>query len=238
MWVYKEVIKDHDYIVTVDVAKGRGQDYSTFTIIDVSTNPFDQVVVFRDNNISPMLLPDIIYKYASTYNDAYIIVESNDSGVVVCNGLYYDLEYENMFVESAIKANAIGVTMTQRVKRIGCSTIKDLIEQRKLTIYDANTIIEMATFVARGKSFQAIPPNHDDLMMNLVLFAWFTTTDIFTSISDIDMKNMLYNEQLQAIQDDMLPVGFIDDGQPTDKGEGDGEGNVWFEEDTKTTGLW
>ena len=238
IWIYKEPVKDHDYIITVDVAKGRGQDYSTFTIIDVSTNPFEQVVVFRDNNISPMLLPDIIYKYAKTYNEAYIIVESNDAGIVVCNGLYYDLEYENMFVESAIKTNAIGVTMTRRVKRIGCSTIKDLIEQKKLSIYDANTIIEMATFVAVGKSYMAKAPNHDDLMMNLVLFAWFTTTDIFQSISDIDMKNLLYQEQLAAIQDDMLPFGIVNDGQNENKGEGDGEGNVWFEEDTKTTGLF
>ena len=238
IWIYKEPVKDHDYIITVDVAKGRGQDYSTFTIIDVSTNPFEQVVVFRDNNISPMLLPDIIYKYAKTYNEAYIIVESNDAGIVVCNGLYYDLEYENMFVESAIKTNAIGVTMTRRVKRIGCSTIKDLIEQKKLSIYDANTIIEMSTFVAKGKSYMAIAPNHDDLMMNLVLFAWFTTTDIFQSISDIDMKNLLYQEQLASIQDDMLPFGIVNDGQNENKGEGDGEGNVWFEEDTKTTGLF
>ncbi len=238
IWIYKEPVKDHDYIITVDVAKGRGQDYSTFTIIDVSTNPFDQVVVFRDNNISPMLLPDIIYKYAKTYNEAYIIVESNDAGIVVCNGLYYDLEYENMFVESAIKTNAIGVTMTRRVKRIGCSTIKDLIEQKKLSIYDANTIIEMSTFVAKGKSYMAMAPNHDDLMMNLVLFAWFTTTDIFQSISDIDMKNLLYQEQLASIQDDMLPFGIVNDGQNENKGEGDGEGNVWFEEDTKTTGLF
>ena len=238
IWIYKDVVESHDYIITVDVAKGRGQDYSTFTIIDISVEPFEQVCVFRDNNISPMLLPDIIYKYAKTYNEAYIIVESNDAGIVVCNGLYYDLEYENMFVESAIKANAIGATMTKRVKRIGCSTIKDLIEQGKLTIYDANTIIEMATFVAVGRSYMAKAPNHDDLMMNLVLFAWFTTTDIFSSISDIDMKNLLYNEQLKAIQDDMLPFGIVDDGQKVDKGEGDGKGNVWFEEDTKTTGLF
>ena len=238
LFIYKEPVKDHDYIICVDVAKGRGQDYSTFNVIDVSTEPFEQVCVFRDNNISPMLLPDIVYKYAKTYNDAYVLIESNDAGIVVCNGLYYDLEYENMFVESAVKKNAIGCTMTRRVKRIGCSTIKDLIEQKKLTIRDGQTIIEMSTFVAKGNSFMAIAPNHDDLMMNLVLFGWFTTTDIFQSISDIDMKNMLYKEQLEAIQDDLLPFGIINDGQETDKGVGDGEGNVWFEEDTKTTGLW
>ncbi len=239
VYVYKKGKHKHDYIMTVDVAKGRGQDYSTFTIIDISTEPFEQVCVFRDNNISPMLLPDLIYKYAKMYNDAYIIVESNDQGSIVCNGLYYDLEYENMFVESAVKANAIGATMTRRVKRIGCSTIKDLIEQKKLSIYDAQTIIEMTTFVSKGNSFMALAPNHDDLMMNLVLFAWFTTTDIFQSITDIDMKNLLYKEQLKAIQDDMIPFGFIEnavDDKP--KYEKDNEGNLWFEDNTYNTGRF
>jgi hypothetical protein len=157
--------------------------------------------------------------------------------VVVCNGLYYDLEYENMFVESVVKKNSIGATMTRRVKRIGCSSIKDLIEQRKLTIHDAQTIIEMTTFVAKGSSFMAIAPNHDDLMMNLVLFAWFTTTDIFGSISDIDMKNMLYKEQLKAIQDDMIPFGFIPN-ENRDKRTVDEDGTVWFEEETRNTGLF
>ena len=239
VYVYKKGKHKHDYIMTVDVAKGRGQDYSTFTIIDISTDPFEQVCVFRDNNISPMLLPDLIYKYARIYNNAYIIVESNDQGSVVCNGLYYDLEYENMFVESAVKANAIGATMTRRVKRIGCSTIKDLIEQKKLNINDAQTIIEMTTFVSKGNSFMAMAPNHDDLMMNLVLFAWFTTTDIFQSITDIDMKNLLYKEQLKAIQDDMIPFGFIEnavDDRP--KYEKDKEGNLWFEDNTYNTGRF
>jgi hypothetical protein len=238
--IYKEPIAGHSYVMTVDVAKGRGQDYSTFTIIDITKEEFIQVGTFRDNNISPMLLPDLIYKWANSYNEAYIIVESNDQGAVVCNGLYYDLEYENMFVESVVKKNSIGATMTRRVKRIGCSSIKDLIEQRKLTIHDANTIIEMTTFVSKGSSYMANPPNHDDLMMNLVLFAWFTTTDIFSSISDIDMKNMLYREQLQAIQDDMIPFGFIQGSRGDNRAKTfkDEDGTVWFEEETRNTGLF
>ena len=208
-YVYERPTDGHNYIMIVDVAKGRGQDYSTFNIIDTSCEPFQQVATFRDNNISPLLFPDVIYKYAMSYNEAYVIVESNDQGAVVCNGLYYDLEYENLFVESTIKSGAIGATMTKRVKRIGCSTLKDFVEQKKLNIVDANTIIEMSTFEARGNSFQASNNNHDDLIMNLVMFAWFATTDIFNGITDIDMKNMLYREQLKAIQDDLLPFGFI-----------------------------
>jgi hypothetical protein len=215
-YIYQEPTEGHNYIMIVDVAKGRGQDYSTFNIIDTSVQPFKQVATFRDNNLSPLLFPDVIYKYAMTYNEAYVIVESNDQGSVVCNGLYYDLEYENLFVESTIKAGAIGATMTKRVKRIGCSTLKDFIEQKKLHIVDANTIIEMSTFEARGTSYQASGNNHDDLVMNLVMFAWFATTDIFNGITDIDMKNMLYKEQLKAIHDDLLPFGFISNAADTE----------------------
>ena len=238
IFIYEEPVENHEYVMTVDVSKGRAQDYSTFSIFDVTQTPFVQVATFRDNNISPMLMPDIIYKYAKTYNEAYVIIESNDQGGVVCNGLYYDLEYENMFVESTVKANALGATMTRRVKRIGCSSVKDLIEQKKLLIHDAQTIIEMSTFVSRGSSWMALPPNHDDLMMNLVLFSWFTTTDIFQSLTNIDMKNMLYKERLKAIQDDMLPFGFIEGSNGefnSNKYTRDEDGNIWFETEWKNS---
>ena len=228
--IYKEPQEGHEYVMMVDVAKGRGQDYSTFNIIDVTTQPCEQVAVYRDNTLSPMLFPDIIYKYAKTFNEAYVVIESNDQGAVVCNGLYYDLEYENIFVESSIKSNSIGVTMTRRVKRIGCSTIKDLIEQKKLMIYDSDTIIEMSTFVSRGSSYEASSGNHDDLMMNLVLFGWFISTDVFENLTDINIKGLLYKERLAEIQDDMLPFGYIDDGTTSvESGKGDGLGNVWYE---------
>jgi hypothetical protein len=208
--IYKDSVPGHEYMMFVDVAKGRGQDYSTFNIIDVSSRPFEQVAVFQDNNISPLLYPDVIYKYANMYNQAYVIIESNDQGAVVCNGLYYDLEYENVYVESMIKANSIGVTMTRKVKRIGCSNIKDLIEQNKIAIYDSETIIELSTFESRGSSYEASNGNHDDLVMNLVMFAWFTTNQFFNELTDIDVKKMLYSERVRAMEDDIVPVGILD----------------------------
>ena len=139
-----------------------------------------------------------------------------------------------MFVESTVKANALGATMTRRVKRVGCSSIKDLIEQKKLTIYDAQTIVEMSTFVSRGSSYEASASNHDDLMMNLVLFAWFTSTDVFQNLTNIDMKNMLYRERLQAIQDDMLPFGHINsENYESINSTKDTDGNIWFEQEWK-----
>ena len=211
--VYKDPEVGHEYMIFVDVAKGRGQDYSTFNIIDITSKPFNQVCVFQDNNISPLLYPDVLYKYAMLYNEAYIIVESNDQGSVVCNGLYYDLEYENVYVESMIKSNSIGVTMTRRIKRIGTSTVKDLIEKNTLQVNDANTILELSSFISRGSSYEASIGNHDDLVMNLVLFAWFTITPFFSEMTDINIKDLLYSEKVRAMEDDIVPVGFFDDGR-------------------------
>lgn len=232
--IYERPKENHEYVMAVDVAKGRGQDYSTFNIIDITARPFKQVAVFKDNMISPLLFPDVIYKYANTYNKAYVVIESNDQGSVVCNGLYYDLEYENMYVESMLKAGALGATMTKKVKRIGCSNIKDLIEQKRIDIVDADTIIEMSTFVAHGSSYEASAGNHDDLMMNLVLFGWFAATDYFSNMTDINFKEMLYFEKMQAIEDDIVPFGMVDDGQsPIEpRTEVDSTGTVWESIDT------
>jgi hypothetical protein len=212
LFVYKDTVKDHDYIITVDVSKGRGQDYSTFTVIDISCRPFEQVAVYRNNTISPILFPNIIYKYAKLYNNAYVVIESNDQGGVVCNGLYHELEYENMHVESAVKANALGIEMTRRTKRLGCSAIKDLLENKKLDIIDENTIIEISTFEAKGQSFEASDGNHDDLMMNLVMFGYFVSTQYFADMTDINLKQMLFDQRMKEIEDDIVPFGFIDDG--------------------------
>ena len=211
--IYKETEKDHDYIMTVDVSKGRGQDYSTFNILDISTRPFEQVAVYRNNTISPVLFPNIIYKYAKVYNEAYVVVEANDQGSVVCNGLYHDLEYENMHVESAIKANALGIEITRKTKRLGCSAIKDILENGKLKIVDEQTILEISTFEARGQSYEATDGNHDDLMMNLVMFGYFVSTQYFADMTDINLKEMIFKQRMQEIEDNVVPFGIIDDGR-------------------------
>ena len=210
--IYKEPEKNHDYILVADVSKGRGQDYSTFSLIDISTRPFEQVAVYRNNTISPLLFPNIIYKFANVYNKAYCIIESNDQGSVVCNGLYYDLEYENVHVESAIKANAVGIEINRKSKRLGCSALKDLLENNKLKIIDEQTILEISTFEAKGQTFEASTGNHDDLVMNLVLFGYFVSSAYFSNLTDINIKDMIFKQKLKEIQDDIVPFGFIDDG--------------------------
>ena len=202
------------YVMTVDVSKGRGQDYSTFNVIRIDDLGFAQVCTYRNNLVSPMLFPDIIVKVATLYNNAMVVIENNDAGQVVCNHVYYDYEYENMFVSSSVKSNGIGVMMTKRVKRIGCSNLKDIVELNKLHIVDANTISELSTFEVKGGSYSASTGNHDDLVMNLVMFAWFVSSDAFGNMSDTDLKSMLYQDRVREMEDDVMPFGIIND-RPT-----------------------
>ena len=225
--IYEETNDKHEYVMLVDVSKGRGQDYSTFNLIDISSRPFKQVAVYRNNLISPLLFPNIIYKWANSYNKAYVVIESNDQGSLVTNGLYHDLEYENMHVESAIKANALGIEMTRKVKRLGCSSFKDILENNKLEICDDDTILEISTFVAKGVSYEASTGNHDDLVMNFVMLGYFISTQYFTDMTDINLKEMMFKHKMKEIEDDLPPFGYIDDGLSSIPNEEEREGRQW-----------
>jgi len=67
----------------------------------------------------------------------------------------------------------------------------------------------LSTFVGKGQSYEASDNNHDDLVMNLVLFGWFTATPFFSEMTNIELKDMLYAEKAKAIEDDLLPFGII-----------------------------
>ena len=209
--VYDEPRRGSQYVMCVDVAKGRGQDFSTFNVVDISSRPFKQVAVYRNNLISPLLFPDIIYKWANSYNTAYVVIESNDAGALVCNGIYHEMEYENVHMESMTKSSGVGVEMTRRTKRIGCSGFKDLMETNKLDIVDENTILEISTFEVKGASYEASSGNHDDLVMNFVLFGYLTSTTFFQELTDINIKKMMFDQRMQEIEEDVPPFGFRPD---------------------------
>ena len=223
--VYVEPDPKHSYVCIVDVARGRGQDYSAFSIIDVSQFPYEQVAKYRDENISPILLPNIVDNVSRYYNTAYVLVEINDIGGQVADILHHDLEYPNIFQTSVMgrsgqtlgggfgKSSQLGIRTTKEVKRKGCSSCKDLIEGDKLLIWDLDTITEMTTYVAKGSSYEADEGYHDDLMATLILFGWLVNQKYFTEITDLDLREKMFKEQLDEAESQLIPFGYINDGR-------------------------
>jgi hypothetical protein len=224
--VYETPQKGHTYTMVADTAKGVGGDYSAFTVVDITRVPYTIVAKYRNNNISPMLYPNVIYKIANTYNQAYVLMEINSSEQVA-HILYQDLEYENiLFVNRSNKgqiisggfggsgSTAYGVQTDKKVKRVGCLTLKSLIEEKKLLITDADTISEISTFIEKRGSFEADDGYHDDLVMTLVMFAWLASTRYFKEINNVDLRKALYEAKMQQIEDEMMPFGIVDNGLP------------------------
>jgi hypothetical protein len=238
--IYQRPIPDHKYIMVVDTARGQGQDYHAFSVVDVSCIPYRVVATFRNNMLAPMLYPNAIYPIARQYNNAYTLVEINDIGGQVADILHDELEYDNIIYVSmqgrkgqvvnggfGAKGSSInGVKTSTAVKRIGCSILKNLIEDTKLIVEDFNTVDELTTFVAKGDSFEAEDNHHDDLAMTLVLFSWLTTQAYFKSITGSDIRKDLYEEQIKNLEEEMTPFGFVDDGD-TPNAIVDNHGTVW-----------
>ena len=237
--VYEEPKQDHHYVMTVDTARGLGNDFSAFSVFDTTQMPYTVVATYRNNTIAPMLYPNVVNAVGRKYNTAHVFIEVNDIGGQVADILHADLEYDNMLM-CTVKGrkgqvlsggfgqgeSIMGIRQTTVTKRVGCATLKSLVEGDQLLVEDFNTIAEMTSFVAKKQSFEADDGHNDDLAMTLVMFAWLTSQDYWKDLMDTDVRKELFEDKMKQIEDEMLPFGFIDSGDGVDY-EVDDQGDVW-----------
>ena len=242
--IYEEPQQDKYYVISADTARGIGGDYSAFIVVDITQMPFKVVGKYRDNKISPLLYPHFINKVAKDYNGAYVLLETNDIGQQVVDILHQELEYENIFscvqeknkqyVSPGFgKQSTLGVRTSKAVKRQGCLALKSLIEEQKFLLFDAECISELSTFVERSGTFAADEGYHDDLAMCMVLFAWLSTNTFFKDLTNVDIRDNLYNSQMRMIENDLTPFGLVVDGHEPEAQVMDGDYWIWADEKEK-----
>jgi len=236
--VYELPIPEHEYVMTVDVSRGVSNDYSAFVVVDITTIPYKVVAKYKNNNIKPLLFPNIIHPVAMSYNHAFVLCEVNDIGGQVADIMQFDLEYDNLLM-CAMRGRAgqivgqgfshksqLGIKMTSTVKKTGCSNLKALIEDDKLLINDYDIIAEMTTFIQKKQSFEAEEGCNDDLAMCLVIFAWLSVQDYFRELTSDDVRKRIFEDQRESIEEDMAPFGFILNGTEEDSFV-DEKGDTW-----------
>jgi len=240
--IIEEPSKGRSYFITVDTSRGVGGDHSAFTVVDTTEYPFSIVAKYRDNKISPLLYPSIIHKVAKDYNNAFILVEINDIGQQVADIIHNELEYENMIwvgsdsrygqhLSSSGKSATLGVRTTKQIKRIGCASLKSLVENNKLLVFDKDVISEFSTFIEHNGSFEADEGYYDDLVMTLVLFAWASNDSLFKDLMNSNNREALYKQQMINIEEELTPFGFINDGTPEHFQPEVIEGDLWLTDD-------
>ena len=249
--VYEAPIEDHKYMLVCDVSRGVGKDFHAFSVIDITKPPYKQVATFRNNELSPLVLPSAIYPVLRQYNNAFALIEVNDIGAQVADILKHDMEYPNILGTSYRgrkgqvlgegfgneSQNANGIRTTVPIKRIGCSLLKSLIIEDKLIINDYWTIDELTTFVATKESYEAEKGHHDDLVMSLVLFSWATSQEYFRELLDTDIRKAIYENSLDKIEEEMTPFGFIEYGDSIEDTFVDDSGTIWTV-DNDPSGKW
>jgi len=244
--MFKRPEKGRMYACTVDVARGTGKDYSAFIVFDVTKIPYEVVCTYKNNEIKPHVFPSIIEQVCKGYNHAHILVEVNDIGQQISEIMHMELEYDNMMMTTqrgragqilgamfSGRGTSIGVRMTKQVKALGCQSAKTLIESDKMILNDFQLIEEMSTFSRRGNSWMAEDGCNDDLMMCLVIFGWLSNQQYFKELSNSNIRNQLYMEQQQLIEQDMAPFGFVDNGLGDTEPEVDEYGTVWHPVDIR-----
>jgi len=245
--IFEEPREGRTYAMTVDTARGIGGDYSAFVVLDVTEVPYKMVAKYRNNKIAPLLFPNIINKVARDYNTAHVLIEVNDIGQQVADILHSELEYDNILTTAKDtnkqylspgfgKTTQFGVKMSKQVKRQGCFTFKSLLEENKLLIFDADTISELSTFIEKAGSYQADEGYHDDLAMCLVLFGWLTTNTYFTDLTDINIREKLYDQQMKQIEQELTPFGIVADG--TEEEAFVLGGDYWKVDTESTPKIW
>tara|TARA_Y100000389_G_scaffold192066_1_gene219098 strand:+ start:5161 stop:6792 length:1632 start_codon:yes stop_codon:yes gene_type:complete len=240
--IFEEPIKGHTYLCTVDVARGTLKDFSAFIIFDVTDLPYKVVATFRDNEIKPILFPEMIAKVCTQFNKAHILVEVNDIGAQISDGLHYELEYDNILMTTqkgragqilgamfSQRGSQLGVRMTKQIKKMGTANIKAIIESDKLVINDFNIVGEMSTFTRKNQSWQAEEGCNDDYMTCLTILGWVANQRYFKEMTDRNIRAEMYKEQEKLIEQDMAPFGFVDNGvdTPEEQPFSDEYGQIW-----------
>ena len=209
--IYEEPLENHKYILSVDPAKD-GRDYFALHMIDVTKFPFKQVASGR-LQIDYLLMPNFLYDFANSYNTAFTIIENNEgAGQSIADTLKRDFEYENLYYDrSGNKFKTYpGFRTTPKSRAQLLETLKLLIENKKLEIYDADTILELQRFILVKKKFQAEEGFHDDLVMSLAIaFCLFNDIQNFEDFKEVTKS--IYSESDTDFAD-YITIGNFDDG--------------------------
>lgn len=216
--MYEKPMENRVYALIADTAHGKGLDYSAFVVVDIASVPYKVVAKYMNNTIPPVVFPSIIQKIGKYYNNAFVLIENNDIGAQVLQSLFDDYEYDNLLASILIKKQLTlswsignkrgerGIRTTRATKRIGCQLLKGLVESYRLQIQDFDIIMQLSTFINKGENFQAEDGAHDDLVMCLVLFSWMTNQKFFSDMCNTNIRRKLYEQQMIALEEEMLPL--------------------------------
>lgn len=179
VWIWKQPLSEHKYIVSADVARGDGKDYSTFHVIDSSEG---EVVAEYKGKIAPDKFGELLNEYGLLYNKALMCPENNSFGFATIVKLK-DLNYPKMYYNKnksvyigdyvpPAESELAGFTTSGKSRNQILTKLEEVIRNKQLMIYSSRFYEELKTFVWNENKAQAMKGENDDLIMSLAIGTW------------------------------------------------------------------
>ena len=173
IWEYPDYTKS--YMVVADVARGDGQDFSTFHVFDIEAA--SQVAEFK-SKVPPKEFGNLLVGVASEYNNALLVVENANIGWSTIEQII-EREYANLYYSSKSDQDTVesymtkmergnltpGFTMSMRTRPLVIAKMMDYVRERSVTIKSQRLLKEMRVFVWKNGKAQAQTNYNDDLVM-------------------------------------------------------------------------
>lgn len=213
LWVWKEPIDGHEYIIGVDCAEGVGKDgdNSCFQIIDCST--LEQVAEFYSHTVPPHVFAQILNQMGIYYKNALIVVENNAIGGAILSVLMNDLAYESLYYE---KPNRPGIKVGPSNRSAYLESLQNRLVNGQVRINSKRFVHELKTFIysAQKRRPEAMKGKHDDAIMAMSI-ALFTRDEQMRGVPiggevPEDMVKIFKSEVYEEIKREILEGGVED----------------------------
>lgn len=179
VWVWKQPLSEHKYVMSGDVARGDGKDFSAFHIIDLMTG---EIVAEYKGKIAPDRFGDLLSDFGLKYNKALLCPENNSFGYATIIRLR-DLNYPKMYYQ---RSNAVyigdyvppgdtttaGFSTSGKSRSLILTKLEELIRNKQIISYSSRFYDELKTFVWNDNRVQAMKGENDDLVMSLAIGTW------------------------------------------------------------------
>jgi len=194
-WIWEEYRPEFTYLLSADVARGDGKDYSTFHIFKIETM---EIVGEYRGKPTPDMFSKMLFDVGNEYGSCMITVENNSIGWAVLDKLsdmnypqiYYSYKSSHEYVDPLVgesQSNAImGFSMTTKTRPLVIAKMEEFIRNKLVTVYSKRLYNEMETFVWHHGKPQAMKKYNDDLIMCCAIGCW--VKDIAFTINKRDLE--------------------------------------------------
>jgi hypothetical protein len=206
LWMWKEPVPEHKYIMGVDVSRGDSEDFSSIQIIDFD----DREQVFEYvGKIPPDALAEIAYKWGMMYN-AFVVVDiTGGMGITTVRKLQ-ELGYKNLYVEGVDQSSiwSYNAKAAEKIpglnfnnKRVQIIAAFEEYVRHKFKIRSVRLYNEMNTFIYINGRPDHQRGQHDDLIMGISM-AIYVAESSFTKLEKVVERTKIMLESWTVVNDE------------------------------------